>query len=79
MASGWRHMAAVSASERDYGDAMGEEREKVREFDPEPRESTWHVMAPRVQGRSVTPDQATISLLIPYDMLYCMFTNRTSC
>jgi hypothetical protein len=47
-------MAAVSASERDYGGAMGEQREKVHEFDPE-----WRVDMPctchgtRVQGRTV--------------------------
>ena len=52
MGSGWRHMAAVSAGERDCGGAMGEEREKVHEFDPERRvDMACH--GTRVQGRTV--------------------------
>lgn len=45
-------MAAVSAGERDCGGAMGEEREKVHEFDPERRvDMACH--GTRVQGRTV--------------------------
>lgn len=58
-------MATVSASERDYGG--GRVREKAHEFDPEPRVD---MHGTRVQGRTVTPDRATISLLITAQ--YCM-------